>query len=159
MLANRLAVQPGGYTAAYVGLTGGTSAARPAFASFQLQRDWIYSGTLQSASLSLSAASGKHLTTSISLAHNDVELGTGALHFELASARVGLALSTRTFINALVQANSLSREAAGQIRLMHTYRPGSDLFVVIGQENGSPDAPWEFQRRRLRLKLTYLARL
>lgn len=158
-LADSLTVPAKAYRASYLGIVAGTSTARPVSASLQVQRDWIYAGALQASSVSLSAASGKHLAMTVTLAHHDAEVASGAVHFQLASARIGLALSTRTFISGLLQANSLNREASGQIRVIHTYRPGSDVFLVIGQENGSRDAPWAFQRRGLQMKWTYLARL
>ena len=62
-------------------------------------------------------------------------------------------------LNSLVQYNSLGRTLSANARLGFTFRPGSDVFLVLNEERGSDVAVWDPHSRGVRLKVTYLARL
>jgi hypothetical protein len=62
-------------------------------------------------------------------------------------------------VNLLAQYNSLDRSATANVRVNFIHRPGSDLYVVLNEQRGSPTSAWDFDRRGAVVKLTYLARL
>ena len=70
-----------------------------------------------------------------------------------------MAVTTRLFINGVVQVNSLDRDVSSNIRLQYMYRPGSDIYLVYSEGRGSRDRPWLFENRSLRLKVTWMGRL
>ena len=101
--------------------------------------------------------------TTIRPARSDDVARLAALHRECfpdyQSSRLGVAFSTRLFLNSLVQVNTLDREVSANVRLNYMYRPGSDLYLVLNEQRGDRVTPWEFKSRGVRLKLTYLLRL
>ena len=90
--------------------------------------------------------------------HDQVVLPGGSFDADLGSLRLIWAFSTRLTGTAYVQYNGLDRRLVANLRLSFIYRPGSDLFLVVNEERGSDASVWDFGRRGVALKLTYLAR-
>jgi hypothetical protein len=82
----------------------------------------------------------------------------GNFNADIGTARIGVALSTRLSVNALVQYNSLDNELSANVRLNFIHRPGSDLFIVFNETRGSAVSTWDVDNRTALVKVTYLAR-
>ena len=88
-----------------------------------------------------------------------MNLPNGAFTADLMATRIGIAVTTRLFLNTLVQYNSLDRRVTSNIRFQYIFRPGSDLYLVFNEERGSIASLSTPQARAARLKVTYLRRL
>jgi hypothetical protein len=82
----------------------------------------------------------------------------GGFTAEVSSARVVYAFTTRLFVSALVQHNSLDRKLVTNLRLNFIHRPGSDLFVVFNEDRGDGLTLRPVVHRGFAMKLTYLVR-
>jgi hypothetical protein len=158
-LADSVSVPGGDYSNASVGFFAQTSPARPVSIHFFAERQWTYDGVVSFFNSTVNAAAGSRLQFSVQHSRNWVELPRGAMTVDLVSARAGIAFSTRLFLNSLVQYNTIDRNVSTNVRLVYTYAPGSELFVVVNEDRGSRVEPWRFINRGIRLKLTYLLRI
>jgi hypothetical protein len=135
-----------------------TSRARPAvFDSFGIFW-WVYGGHVHVVTGNLTVQPSANLSVALGYTRNIVSVPDGAFNADIGSARIGLALSTRLNINALLQYNSLDNEISANVRLNFIHRPGSDLFVVFNETRGSAASLWEVDHRAAVAKVTYLAR-
>ena len=73
-----------------------------------------------------------------------MRLREGTFIVRLASATLKLAFTPDLSWNSVVQYDNLSRQVGLNSRLRYTYRPGSDLYVVVNQ--GWDDDERHFQR-------------
>jgi hypothetical protein len=90
---------------------------------------------------------------------NMVVLPGGAFTADIASARLSYAFSTRLFMDALVQHNSLDNQVSANVRLNLIHRPGSDLYLVLNERRGGEVELWEPRERGVVAKVTYLIRM
>jgi hypothetical protein len=88
-----------------------------------------------------------------------VDVPNGDFTADISSLRVSYSFSTRLFLNALVQYNSLARDFSTNLRFNFIHRPGSDLFIVFTENRGDDERVWTLSDRGLVMKLTYLMRL
>ena len=65
---------------------------------------------------------------------NRVELAESGFTTHLLNTRVTYAMSSRSFVSALVQYNSRSNSVSTSARLRWEYQPGSELFVVYNEQ-------------------------
>ena len=158
-IADSVHVRAGDYANTQVGVFASTSTSRPVSLHLFAQRDWVYGGRLLTSSTMATINGGPHLTLGLGLTHNEVELPLGHFRADLLAARVGVAFTTKLFLNTLVQVNTLDRAVSANVRFNYIYRPGSDFYVVLNEQRGDRTLPWEFKSRGVRLKLTYLARI
>ena len=158
-LADSVRVPGGDYASASVGIFARTSAARPVSFNFFAERQSAYGGVLSFFNSTMNVAAGSRLQFSVRHSRNWAALPRGALTIDLVSATAGVAFSTRVFLNSLVQYNTVDRNVSANLRLVYTYAPGSDLFVVFNEDRGSRVEPWRFRNRGVRVKFTYLLRV
>jgi hypothetical protein len=158
-LADSVNVPGGDYASTSVGLFATTSSARPVSLNFFGEKQWTYNGVVSFLNTTMNVAAGSRLQFSLQHSRNWVELPRGALTIDLVSAKAGIAFSTRLFLNSLVQYNTVDRNVSTNLRLVYTYTPGSELFVVVNEGRGSRVEPWRFVSRGVRVKLTYLLRI
>ncbi|MBP9107870.1 MAG: hypothetical protein KBF56_14000, partial [Gemmatimonadaceae bacterium] len=118
-----------------------------------------FGGSVNSATVGAAANVGTHLGFKLGYTRSDASLPNGAFVAHLLSLRSTYAFTTRAVLNSLVQYNSLGRTLSANARLGFTFRPGSDVFLVLNEERGSDVAVWDPHSRGVRLKVTYLARL
>jgi hypothetical protein len=90
----------------------------------------------------------------VNLQINDVELSTGAFVSKLLTTRINYNLSTKMFVNALLQYNSDSRQWSSNLRFNLIHRPLSDLFIVYNDRRDDRDG--SLIDRALVAKMTYL---
>ena len=84
-------------------------------------------------------------------------LPPSSFDFTLASARVGLAFTTRVTLDALLQYNSDLEDFSTNLRLNFKYRPGSDIYVVYNESNDTEEVVPGDQLRHVRPGLPQLA--
>ena len=101
---------------------------------------------------------GSHLSLELGFTHDRVTLPRGAFTAEVSSLRAVYAFTTRLFVSALVQHNSLDRKLVTNLRLGFIHRPGSDLFVVFNEDRGDGVTLRPVAHRGFAMKLTYLVR-
>jgi hypothetical protein len=93
------------------------------------------------------------------LSLNRVELPQGRFTARLFSARATFSFSPSLFLASLVQYNSSNSLFSTNVRLRWEYRPGSELFVVYGDNRDTlAPRPIALQNRSVLIKLTRLFR-
>jgi hypothetical protein len=113
---------------------------------------------LRTVSASVTGAVGRHAKVALSHTHHEGDLPTGQFAGELASVRMTYAFSTRMFLSALFQYNSLEDSFGTNLRLNVIHRPGSDLFLVLNETRGADGDPLRLASRSGAVKVTYLTR-
>jgi hypothetical protein len=98
--------------------------------------------------------------TTLSVSRDDVTLVDGTrFRTSLASLRVDTSFSTRMFLNAFIQYNSVTRQLAANIRYNFMHHPLSDVFLVYNDSRyidlERPTAA-QVPSRALVLKVTHL---
>ena len=92
------------------------------------------------------------------LSRNVAEVPGGEFTADISSLRASFSLSTRLFVNALVQHNSLDGDFSTNVRFNFIHRPGSDLYIVFTENRSDDIRGWSLTDRGLVTKLTYLMR-
>jgi hypothetical protein len=98
----------------------------------------FYDGTQTSVGFSQGRVSvTEQLAVEPSVTINWIDLPYGAFTTELYRARVTYAFSPRMFLSGLLQYNSSSDAVGTNLRLRWEYSPGSELFVVYTEDQGT----------------------
>jgi hypothetical protein len=101
-----------------------------------------------------------HLATTLSVARDQIDLPAGGnFSTTLASLRVDASFSTRMFLNAFIQYNSVTKQLASNIRYQLIHHPLSDLFLVYNDTRFSAAGPLGASQppaRALIVKMTHL---
>ena len=158
-MSDSVTVPVGDYEAHTTGVFFNSSTARPASLNVFGEYQRTFGGTVFNVNSTLTLAANEHLSFGLGHTYGGVDLPNGAFRFNLASLKAGVAVTTRLFLNGVVQVNSLDREVSSNIRLQYMYRPGSDIYLVYSEGRGSRERPWLFENRSLRLKVTWMGRL
>jgi hypothetical protein len=158
-LTDDVPVPPGDYETWQVGAFANSSQSRPWVAAVQTMAQGFYDGDLRSLVGSLSVTPNRHVSVFFTYTHNDVSIPTGAFTADVVSLRISYAFSTRAFVNALLQYNSLDNTVSANVRFNFIHRPGSDLFIVFNEQRGTKTNLWDTTDRGAVVKLTYLARI
>lgn len=157
-LADSVYVPVGAYDATVNGFFVATNPGRPVTLNMNGESERTFGGKLGRITGTAAARAGKHLGVTMDLTRSWVNLPNGAFTADLLAARVGLAMTTRLFLNTLVQYNSLDRRIASNVRFQYIFRPGSDLYLVYNEERGSLTSMSTLQTRGTRVKVAYLRR-
>jgi hypothetical protein len=158
-MSDRVPVPPGDYTLRDNGMMAATSQKRPVSLSAMLDDSRTYGGRVQMAETGCVIAPNAHVSMKTTYTFSRVRLPAGRFDSQVASIRLGWALSTRLSCQALIQYNSLDEQIILNARVHFIHHPGSDLFLVWNEERGSPSSVWTFGRRDAVMKFTYLVRL
>jgi hypothetical protein len=158
-LGDEVPVPAGDYDTWSVNLHGRTSSNRPVVLGANARYESIYDGNITSVGGSLMVNPTANFSANLGYTHNSVELPNGAFDADIASLRLTLAFTTQMTLNALIQYNERDDELSGNIRFNFIHTPGSDLFLVLNEQRGTPDDLWDLNSRSAVAKLTYLARL
>ena len=75
-----------------------------------------------------------HFSLQPSYTLNRVTLAEGNFTTHLLNTRVTYAMSSRSFVSALMQYNSRNNSVSTNLRLRWEYQPGSELFVVYNDQ-------------------------
>ena len=85
--------------------------------------------------------------------------GGVSFHTDLASLRVDTSFSTRMFLNAFIQYNSVTHQILSNIRYDFIHHPLSDIFLVYNDtrfQNVLQPTAAQIPSRALILKVTHL---
>ena len=157
-LAPDVEVPKGRYDNNHVGWFGGSSRARPLSAEVNGMVSQFYGGSLVSAGVSATMALSPRFSLTPGLNRNIAEVPGGEFTADISSLRASFSLSTRLFVNALVQHNSLDGDFSTNVRFNFIHRPGSDLYIVFTENRSDDLRGWSLTDRGLVTKLTYLMR-
>ena len=96
------------------------------------------------------------LATTVSVSRDVIDLPDGvSFDTNLASLRVDASFSTRMFLNAFIQYNSVTRQVSSNIRYQFIHHPLSDIFLVYNDTEGLGDLLVGPQSRSLIVKYTH----
>jgi hypothetical protein len=95
------------------------------------------------------------LATTVSVSRDLVDAGGASYATTLASVRVDGSFSTRMFLNAYLQYNSVTRQLSSNVRYDFIHHPLSDLYVVYNDTRGVSGSGLPAYRS-LTVKLTHL---
>ena len=121
----------------------------------------FYSGNRDGVTAGIRVRVSEKLATTLSASRDVIELANGvSFSTALASVRVDASFSTRMFVNAFVQYNSVTKQVSSNIRYNFIHHPLSDLYLVINdtRDSGSlmPGATRQPESRAVILKFTHL---
>jgi hypothetical protein len=157
-LADRIPVPVGRYRLRLLQVFADSSPSRPvslsAMGSFARQWD----GRVESLQTTVRVAVGSHLEAGPTWTVSHADLPGGAFTAHVLGLRFGWAFSTRLFARAYVQYNSLEDKWITNLRLNFIHRPGSDIYVVLNDDQGEEGAPGRLVSRGLAVKGTWLVR-
>ena len=104
-------------------------------ANFSVSRGSFYSGHKTTVGASGGAVRvSSHFSLQPSYSLNRVDLAEGNFTTHLLNTRVTYAMSSRSFVSALVQYSSSSNRVSTNARLRWEFQPGSELFVVYNEQ-------------------------
>ena len=128
--------------------------------SLLLRRGSFYDGTLTVAEVSGSRIEATtRLSIEPSLSVNQVDLPSGSFVTRVVRAAVAYTFTPRMFVGGLLQHSSASDRLGANVRFRWEYRPGSELFVVYGEDRDTRDARLVQPRgRSLAIKINRLFR-
>ena len=156
-LADRIPIAVGSFDNGQTGMFLSTSSRRPVSVNGNGQFQHFYDGNLWALNGSLNVAVGSRGSVSLTRVFNEATVPAGHLVTNVSALRLGYAFSTRATMATTVQYDALDHVMRTNARLVYTYRPGSELFVVLNGERDD-DIVRSRQPRTALVKLTYLAR-
>lgn len=127
-----------------------SSPARPVSIGWSYQGGPFYTGTRYDYKGTLDWRPTRHVTAGLGYEWRNVNLREGEFDVTISSGRLNLAFSPDLSWNTTVQYDSVSGQMGLNSRVRYTYRPGSDLFLVVTQG-------WDFDRWDLRRLNTEIA--
>jgi hypothetical protein len=100
------------------------------------------------------------LATTFSFSRDTIDLPAGvSFHTDLASLRIDASFSTRMFLNAFIQYNSVTHQVLSNVRYDFIHHPLSDVFLVYNDtrfRDALRPTPTQIPSRALILKVTHL---
>lgn len=112
----------------------------------------FWSGEIAGVELASRVRMNEHVAISAALERNHVELPEGDFRTTPARVRLDSSISTRMFLNALVQYNSTTRAWLTNVRFNLMHRPLSDVFIVLNDTR----MPSGVSTRSIAFKFTHL---
>jgi hypothetical protein len=121
----------------------------------------FYNGDRVGYTAGVRVRSSAKLATTFSFSRDTIDLPEGvSFNTDLASLRVDTSFSTRMFLNAYIQYNSVTKQWLSNIRFQFIHHPLSDIFVVYNDtrygDGLSPARTPQLPNRALILKVTHL---
>jgi hypothetical protein len=114
----------------------------------------FYDGYRRSYTIGPAFRLNENLNASVNVQVNDVTLSTGDFVSTLVTGRINYNLNTRTFVNALLQYNTDSRQWSSNLRFNVIHRPLSDFFLVYNERRDERSGT--LLDRAVVAKMTYL---
>ena len=101
----------------------------------------FYNGDRVGYTAGVRVRASEKLATTFSFSRDMIDLPEGvSFNTDLASLRVDASFSTRMFLNAYIQYNSVTRQWLSNIRFDFIHHPLSDIFIVYStRESWLPD--------------------
>ena len=114
----------------------------------------FYDGNRTGYALGPTVRVNEHVNATVTAQVNDIELSTGSYVSTLITSRVNYNLSTRMFVNALLQYTTDSHQWSSNLRFNFIHRPLSDFFFVYNERRD--ERIGDLIDRALIAKVTYL---
>ncbi len=149
-----IVIPRGGYTNPSVYLALSTDDRRRLSGIIVAEKGDYYGGSRTSYTGSLNMVPARYLKISPGLTREDVSLPQGSFTANLVTTSIEYTITTRAFLNALLQWNDDMDQRSFNIRFNYEYRPNSDIYLVYNERHhtGTEDRV----DRIIILKLTYL---
>ncbi len=132
----------------------GTSPTRPVSVGFSHRNGEYYNGSRRDYEGWLDWRPSRHLTLGGELQLRQIRMPEGDFDVRIVQARATVAATADLSWDSLVQYDSLSEDVGLFSRIRWTYRPGSDLFLVVNQGSDYEDNHWRPRLTELMLKVT-----
>lgn len=150
-------VPPGEYRFTQTGLWGETNPSRRASGEAWIQRGDFFGGERLAHGVKLRLVPSRHFRTETSWDHNDIDLPAGSFSTDLFRQRIAVALTPDLSAAAFAQWSDAAELMSANLRFGWSYRPGSDLFLVLNQTWDAPEWGQRSVRdRQAILKMTWL---
>lgn len=153
-------IGPGRYRFLTHAATFEANTARRLAPSLALRTGGYYDGSRSGGTLGARYRLNEYFATTAALSRDVIHLRDGTrFSTDLATLRLDASMSTRMFLNAFVQYNSVTRQLASNIRYQFIHHPLSDVFLVYNDARfidvARPTAQ-QVPGRSLTLKFTHL---
>jgi Domain of unknown function (DUF5916)/Carbohydrate family 9 binding domain-like len=147
-------VLPGRYEFNEYFVLANTNAAAPVSFNTRYSIGDFYDGYRRGYTLGTTVRANEHFNVSGNVQFNDIELPQGAFTTTLITGRVNYFLSTKMFLNALLQYNTDARQWSSNVRFNVIHRPLSDIFLVYNERRDSRTGA--MIERAVVAKMTYM---
>jgi hypothetical protein len=119
-----------------------------------------YNGTRTGFTAGVRVRANANFASTFSFSRDTIDLPNGvSFHTDLASLRLDTSFSTRMFLNAFIQYNSVTHQLLSNIRYDFIHHPLSDIFIVYNDtrfQNVLQPTATQIPSRALILKVTHL---
>lgn len=132
-----------------------SSEARPVGLNFSYSYGGFYSGTSRNYGVELDLRPSRYLSAGVGYELGKIDLEEGDFDVQVAGANLELTFTPDLSWNTIVQYENFSNEVWLNSRIRWTYRPGSDLFLVVN--NGWDFNEWSFKRLSTELAVKIVA--
>jgi hypothetical protein len=149
-------IPPGGYSFGEFQASFNSNPARRVYQRVSFSPQTFYSGTRTDIDASIGVRATSQASAELSVQRNDVDLPWGDFVVNLAVMRFDYAMSPRMTLRSLSQYNSLTRQLSNSVRYNFVYRPGSDIYIVYDDLQGTLPGLPEIRNRQILVKMTYL---
>jgi hypothetical protein len=149
-------IPSGGYSFGEFQASFSSNPARRVYERFSYSPQTFYGGTRTDIDASIGVRATSQASAELSIQRNDVDLPWGDFVVNLAVMRFDYAMSPRMTLRSLSQYNSLTRQLSNSVRYNFVYRPGSDVYIVYDDLQGTLPGLPEVRNRQILVKLTYL---
>ena len=113
-----------------------------------------YNGTRRGYTAGARVRVNSNLATTLSVSRDMVDLPGTSFQTTLATLRVDTSFSTRMFLNAFIQYNSVTHQVLSNIRYDFIHHPLSDIFITYNETRDQDGI--QVPSRQLALKVTHL---
>jgi hypothetical protein len=151
-IARGVVLDPGAYEFSQVTAGYNSDRSRWLSGSVGVTSGDFWSGDIAGVEFASRVRMNEHVAVSAALERNHVEMAEGDFQTTLARVRLDSSLSTRMFLNALVQYNSTTRAWLTNVRFNLMHRPLSDVFIVLNDTR----FPSGVRNRSIAFKFTHL---
>ena len=158
LLSERIPVPAGDYDVRHWSLSATSASRRPVTLSVQAERLDSFGGRLVTLGGRTRLSPGSHLSLELGFTHDRVTLPGGAFIAEVSSLRAVYAFTTRLFVSALVQHNSLDRKLSPTCASASSIARAATCSSVFNEDRGDGVTLRPVAHRGFAMKLTYLAR-
>jgi len=147
-------VEPGRYEFKEHFVLANSNSAAPFSMNLRYGTGDFYDGYRRNYTVGGTVRVNEHLNLSLSDQINDIDLSSGSFVTHLVTGRVNFYLSTKVFVNALVQYNTDTNQWSSNVRLDIIHRPLSDIYLVYNERHDSRSGA--LISRAVIAKMTYL---
>ncbi len=148
-----IVIPEGGYNNPSVYVAISTDDRRTLSGTLAVEKGDYYGGDRTSYSGSFNIVPARYLKIAPRFTHEDVSLPAGSFRANLLTTAIEYTITTRAFLNALLQWNDDLDQRSFNIRFNYEYMPNSDIYIVYNERHYTDT---DLVDRILLLKLTYM---